>query len=249
MNENIIYLFAHQDDECAVFHSIKSELKNGNRVFCIYMTDGIHQLHDPLVRNKESLAILDKLGVDRSGVFFPGQQQGIPDGELYLNLRKAYDLVLRILQGIGDLKNLYILAWEGGHQDHDAVYCIGVRLAKTLGMTDRTWQFPLYHGKGMPHPLFRIFNPLEKNGPVTRTRIPLADRIRFILYCLQYPSQWRSWIFLFPMVALHFLFIGSQAFQKIAPDRIEEKPYEGKLLYEKRGVLDWDVLHEHLRRF
>ena len=35
-------------------------------------------------------------------------------------------------------------AWEGGHQDHDAVHIVGVRSAQRCGVLASSRQFPLY---------------------------------------------------------------------------------------------------------
>lgn len=72
-----LFLFAHQDDECGIFQIIANELREGNHVYCAYLTDGDFNGVSPQRRNRESLNVLMKLGVQHQNVYFTGQELAI----------------------------------------------------------------------------------------------------------------------------------------------------------------------------
>lgn len=243
-----VFLFAHQDDEYGVFHALEQSVAAGRRPLCLYLTNGDFGGQDVEVRNRESLGVLTALGVAAADVLFIGQQAAISDGVLLQHLERAYQAVLAVLQAAGPVSALYLLAYEGGHQDHDALYLIGCRLQKTLGIAS-AWQFPLYHGKGLPSVLFRVLSPLPENGAVTAQAIPWRARWRHLLFCLRYRSQARTWIGLFPFVFLHYLLSGRQQLQPASAARCAQRPHAGPLLYEKRGVLQQEMFESQSRAF
>ena len=83
----------------------------------------------------------------------------------------------------GTPDEVYLPAWEGGHQDHDAGHLLGLSLAAP-GL--RLRQFPLYQGAGLPGPFFRVMAPLPGNGPsnleAARHFISLADELEKIVF-------------------------------------------------------------------
>ena len=127
---------------------------------------------------------------------------------------------------------------EGGHHDHDAAHLVGLALAQELGIRD-VWQASLYQGRGLPGGAFRVLAPMPENGPVTSRRLPLGARLRYLGYCLSYPSQWKTWLALFPMVMLHYLTHGSEQLQRVDARRVLETPHAGEVLYERRGFITW----------
>jgi hypothetical protein len=136
---------------------------------------------------------------------------------------------------LGEIDYLYLLAWEGGHQDHDAAHLIGLAAIRRYDEHMSIRQFSLYHGEGLPGILFRLCAPLKKNGTVIASLIPLGKRLHFLAYVFHYPSQIKTWVGLFPLFFLHYLFSGKQFLQPVSLDRCMERPHEGPLLYERRG--------------
>jgi len=201
-----LFVFAHQDDEVAIATRIAREVAAGARVVCAFLTDG----GAPAVRDAESRAVLASLGV--SEVIFVG----LPDGELVEHLEEAY----RAIEGI-DAEEIVTLAWEGGHQDHDAAHLVALALAITRGV--RCLEFPLYHGKQWP---YRVLAPLRA-GEVTR--LSMRDAFRRAMLCWRYPSQRRTWLGLFvPMI------FRDEVVCVASPERVLHPPHEGRLLYERR---------------
>jgi len=237
-----LFLFAHQDDEFGIFQKIIDECHKGHRVYCAYLTDGRSKKVSPERRNQESLSVLIQLGIKEKDIFFAGNMLTIPDAELpeYMNL--ASDWIKEWFKSIPIIEAIYIPAWEGGHQDHDALHAITVAIAHKMGILNCVWQFSLYNAYRCVGTLFRVFLPLPLNGKVENTRILWKWRFQFLRYCLSYPSQLMTWVGLFPFVALHYLTSGVQMLQPVSYDRIRERPHDGALYYERRGFYTWEKM-------
>jgi len=239
---NSLFLFAHQDDEFGVFAQIEREVQAGRRVACLYVTDGAAN-SNPERRNAESLAVLQNLGVSFADVIFLGQQLDIGDGKLYLRVRILKDWIDIFFDAQFGLETCFVPAWEGGHPDHDLLHAIAVESLAARDCNIKVWQYSLYHGQNCAGPLFRALSPLPENGPVNQFSITWRDRFRYVRLCLSYPSQWRSWIGLFPFVGSHYLFSGVQQLQHVSMVRLQQPPHDRPLYYERRAFLDWPTLH------
>src|SRR5436305_3594234 len=169
-----------EDDEVAIAPGIARDAASGARVVCAFLTDG----GAPAVRGAESRAVLAGLGV-QDVVFV-----GLSERTLVEHLEEAY----RALEHI-DADEVVTLAWEGGHQDHDAAHLVALALAIARGV--RCLEFPLYHGKGLPGHLFRVMSPLR--GGEAR-RLSVRDVWKRAMLAWRYPSQRRSWLGMFPQM-------------------------------------------------
>ena len=241
-----LFLFAHQDDEFGVFQRIADCRAQGLRVACAYFTDGATASATAAQRNLESLAVLQRLGVERDEVHFAGQQLGIADAQLPQHLQRAARWLEHWLDGYQQIDSLHVTAWEGGHHDHDALHALAVTVAERRGLLARTWQYSLYQAAGLPGPLFRVLAPLAQNGPARTWTIPWQMRRTYLRHCLSYPSQRKTWIGLFPFVLLHYLVHGTQALQPVDPARLAQRPHPGPLYYEKRRFFSWDRMVQAL---
>lgn len=241
-----LFLFAHQDDEYGVFHRIEQCVQQGLRVHCAYLTDGATSAATAQQRNRESLAVLQRLGVRADDVSFAGEQQGIRDAGLAERLPDALAWIRSWIAQFAHVDSIHVMAWEGGHHDHDALHALTLIAAHEAGLLDRVRQFPLYNAYGCFHPFFNALTPLAANGPVQSERIPLRARLRYLGLCLSYPSQGRTWVGLFPFVLLRYLVRGAQDLQQVSLERLEQQPYPGTLYYEHRGFYTWDALRSRL---
>lgn len=237
-----LFLFAHQDDEFGVFQKIMDEQRHGRRVFCAYLTDGAFEGKSSLRRNRESLAVLTKLGVQEEDIFFAGHTLAIPDGSLPDHLKIASEWIVSWLARYPMVTAIYLPAWEGGHHDHDALHAMGVIVAEEAGLIKVVRQFPLYNGYKCGGPLFRVLLPLPMNGDLEVTKLPWANRLRFLRYCLSYPSQMITWVGLFPFALLHYVFYGTQVLQPVSRERIRHRPHSGLLYYERRQFYTWEKM-------
>lgn len=241
-----LFLFAHQDDEFGVFQKIIDEQRHGRRVFCAYLTDGAFEGQSSVRRNRESLAVLTKLGVQKEDIFFAGHTLSIPDGSLLDHLMIASDWIANWLKRYPMVTAIYLPAWEGGHHDHDALHAMGVIAAEEAGLIKFVLQFPLYNGYKCAGPMFRVLLPLPMNGEIERKKISWINRLQFLLYCLSYPSQITTWLGLFPFALLHYVFYGTQVLQPVSRERIRYRPHSGPLYYERRQFCTWEKMSARL---
>ena len=237
-----VFLFAHQDDEAGVFQKILDEQQAGHRVLCVYLTDGAVNGQSAARRNQESLSVLGHLGVNQGDVTFAGEALHIQDGQLLNHLASAQKWLKAFLAEHGSVRAMYLPAWEGGHHDHDALHALGLTVALKLGIEHRTLQYALYNAFGCVGPFFRVFLPLDANGPVSSIKVSWSNRLRFLRYCLSYPSQAVTWLGLFPFMLLHYIFWGTQCIQHISSARIQQRPHKGPLYYENRKFCTYDHL-------
>lgn len=244
-----VFLFAHQDDEFGVFAEIERCVSQGDRVTAIYLTSGEASGNGSPERNAESREVLYRLGVEPEEIYFIGEQLHVPDGKLVEHLSVVLTGLLALGERIGRGDALYLLAWEGGHQDHDAAHLVGLALAKVWECQQSCWQFTLYTGASLPGPCFRLFAPLLANGLIHRQAISWQQRLRFIRYCFLYPSQRKTWIGLFPFFLCHQLVWGTQILQLCSPKRVCQPPHPGRLLYERRGFYNQNEFFRQAQPF
>ena len=72
MKKNIVYLFAHQDDAFGDDIDISNKIKNNN-VYIVFLTSGYNKkIFKSKIskRDKESLAVLKKIGVKKKKYLF-----------------------------------------------------------------------------------------------------------------------------------------------------------------------------------
>ncbi len=244
-----LFLFAHQDDEFGVFYEIHRLVSRGDKVIVAYLTSGTPDGNPSPIRDAESISVLKKLGVSENNIIFLGTNAGIPDGHLCSHLDVAYRSITNLIAKASVPEKLYFHAWEGGHQDHDAVHLIGVVLGEHLGILERCHQFPLYTGVDLPSVFFRLFFCLPENGAPNLSIIPWRQRIEFIKLCFQYPSQLKTWVALFPFFLFHYVFFGTQILQGVSASQIRRPPHFGKLLYERRGFYSYKKFAKDARDF
>ena len=246
VNAVALFLFAHQDDDYGVYHELERCRQRGVRVRCAYLTDGAASGVSAATRNAESVAVLAQLGVARDDIFFAGESLGIPDAGLPLHLERAGDWLRHWFASQGEIDAIYVMAWEGGHHDHDALHAIAVHIASQRGQLGKMRQYALYNGARIMPPFFRTLSPLAENGPVQARRLPWATRWRCLRWCLSYPSQYKTWLGLFPFALWAYLVVGKQCLQAVSLARTFERPHAGTLYYEHRRFYTWPQMQEQL---
>jgi hypothetical protein len=122
-------------------------------------------------------------------------------------------------------------------------------MGKKFNFLDRIYQYPLYNNKGCKLNFFKVLSPISENGKIIKIKINLRERIRYIFLFLQYPSQFLSWIGLFPFFFIKTLFYGEQQIQPVSFNRIYQKPHHGKLYYEVRRWTKWKQMKYKIRNF
>lgn len=228
--KNVLFVLAHQDDEIVMSPRIARELESGHGVYCAFLTDGSARVASR-VRDAESRAVLTGLGVPSRNLFFLGSEHGLTDGKLPLQLERADRLLEEALAEL-PIHRIFCLAYEGGHQDHDASHLLALALARRRGLLGRSWQISAYHGYRMPGPVFRVLAPLRGPRRFVR-RLPAGLAWRHTLLCLRYRSQRLTWLGLFPGLALQRGLRRRETVLPVALEAVRARPHPGPLLYEQ----------------
>lgn len=226
----VLFVFAHQDDEYAAVPWIEAEIASGQKVRCVYLTDGASRCAAH-IRDEESLAVLNEIGVAREDVTFLENGGRIRDGELVQNLGAAIKTFTGWMADAGFPLRIYVPDWEGGHPDHDAAHIVVLTYAVEHPGAD-VWSFTIYHAYRCPRPWFKSLSPL----PWRRQRsIKHAFRkgIRLAMLCWRYPSQRRTWAGLFPGAFCQRAIRRREYLGFCQPARLAQRPHPGELLYER----------------
>jgi LmbE family N-acetylglucosaminyl deacetylase len=244
---NVLFVFAHQDDEYFAAPWIQDELQIGNRVLCAYLTNGGSRT-DPQRRDAESMAGLRTLGVTPDDINFIGSVHGMPDGELVRHLDEAHDLLEQWLSEYSPVERVYAPDYEGGHADHDAAHLIALRIAKRAGIEANAWGFAMYNACGHRRPIFRTLRLLRRPG--TRClRYSLTRGYGLAMFCWRYRSQRRTWLGLFPESFLRRMFVRRECVNRFDTQRVQGRPHSGPLLYEWMFGTNWSEFDEQSRDF
>lgn len=244
--EHALFFFPHQDDEYAASSWIARERAAGARVSCLYLTDGASNVAAE-IRDAESRGVLASLDIAPNDIVILNDGQRIGDGKLAANAERAWTLVAAWCAENPNPTRVYAPAWEGGHPDHDAAHVIALLAARQYGILASAWQFSLYHGyRTFPHPLFRVLSPLAGTASRRTIRHTFAEGWRHARLCWRYPSQRRTWMGLFPEAFVRRVILRRESVTAFDPQRVFERPHEGRLLYERLFGMRYEDMREHL---
>lgn len=232
MIRKILFLLAHQDDEVFIAPRISYELSGGASLFFLYLTSGVAFGGDPSVRDNESRACLKRLGVREEQIVFLGTELHIPDGQLVSHLEHCFRSLMEKIKGY-TIDDVYAPAWEGGHQDHDAAFLIGLALARRLGLESNFWQFYCYNGFNTRGRFFRVFYPLPNKRERRQRKLKLSEGISILRSIFTFKSQRKTWLGLFPQTLIHLVFCRTEVFDRGTVDQLARPAHEDGLLYER----------------
>ena len=232
MNKHILVILAHQDDEMAFSTRISHELVQGNIIHCVFLTDGNANRINKGIRDSESLSVLCKLGVKTDNVYFIGTKYRIPDGCLPEHVSLATKSLELTLEG-KIFHRVYCMAYEGGHQDHDASFCIAINFSTKRNLLNRTWQIPFYNGFKTNYKLFRVLVPIPITGRTLLKKLKFTEAYKDTLLVLNYKSQWKTWLGLLPEFLFQRVIKRNEILQSVNRISITQRPHNGLLLYER----------------
>lgn len=243
-----LFIFAHQDDEYAAAPWILEELRDGSAIACVYLTDGGSRV-DPAVRDAESRSVLQSLGVaERAVAFLDDDRERIRDGELAARSEDGLAMVERwIARSSFAPTRLYSPSYEGGHPDHDAAHLIAAVVASRHGVLDDAWHFALYNAYRCPQPFFVSLRQLPATSPRRSASMTEALRWRLTFLCWRYRSQRRTWLGLFPGALLSRLILRSESVVRFDVARLDRRPHDGELLYERLFGLTYATFATHTK--
>lgn len=230
---NVLFVFAHQDDEIAFASRIRLAVRRGDRVTCVCLTDGAFAV-SAAVRDAESRHVLQRLGVDDYRV----AERRIADATLPEHLDEA----LAFLETIDGVDEVLTLAWEGGHQDHDAANLVAAVFAERRGIP--CTELPLYNGLNIRDPFFRVNYPIGDGW--TARRLTRREYWANILLTRFYKTQRKTWLGLAP-----FFLVGKpREFTRASdPRRAFAPPHARPLLYERRFHYPYERFAAHAEPF
>jgi LmbE family N-acetylglucosaminyl deacetylase len=224
---NVLFVFAHQDDEIALASRIRSAVTKGDRVTCLCLTDGATNVA-VTIRDAETRRVLARLGVEDYRIAPAGVR--IADGTLPDHLDRALDFLESQPDDFGEVVTL---AWEGGHQDHDAAHLVAAVFARGRGL--RCIELPLYNGDGVRGPLFRVNHPTGEGW--RERKLPWREYLSNILLARFYTSQRRTWLGLGPLLLLRQ---PAELTREADLHRAAAPPHPLPLLYERRFRYPYD---------
>jgi LmbE family N-acetylglucosaminyl deacetylase len=242
-----LFVFAHQDDEIAAAARIAHLSSAGAQITCAFLTNGEGHRAPSRVRDEESRGVLKRLGVDLARVHFIGSEHGVPDGALHRHLDRALALLeSRVADPVDEV---WCLAWEGGHQDHDASHLVAVAFAARRGVVDRCFELPLYQGHRLRGPLFQTLAPLRVGGAWSGRPLRIREGLSVLALCRFYRSQRKTWIGLLPTAIVRMVIGQREWTRRVDVSRLAGKPHDGKLLYERWFGVSWDEFDRYARGF
>ena len=243
---NTLYVLAHFDDEYFAWPLIRRGQAAGDQQHFMYVAD-YHPAELAERRKRETERLLARMGVPAAHVMHTGRGAGAMDGAVHEKFSAALEAVRTAARGLGCVDRVVVCAWEGGHPDHDACARLALLLARELGDPE-VIQFPLYSGKNLSGRLFRAGRPIDENGPVERISMSRGDWFKFWIGVRHYPSQWRTWLGLWPMMFWTYVRQGF-GYQRLVAARALERPHSGVLLYERMFGVSYSVVDQRAAEF
>lgn len=247
---NTLFLLAHHDDEYFSSLLMGMELRSGNHPVVIYLTHGSVYGVASEIRMSESLRVLIRMGVNPANIYQLGHAVNIFDQELPEQIEEAYEHLCRYRSQFMPIGRVYVMAWEGGHPDHDACHLIGVALAHAMGLQNQLYEFPAYHAVESQLMASGVMQFRDGNRNTLTTDSTRKDAFRAFCLSLGYPSQWSTFLALLPGSAVQLLLRGQQIYRPVPAGRnYAVPPHEGTLFYEKRFHFSFERFLELTKPF
>lgn len=245
-----LFLLAHSDDDVFVRPLIRRGVRDRRRVLVLYLTNGAAGGKSDVGRRRaEASRALAAAGVSGDDVVAVGAAHGIPDCGLFERLDEAFAAAAAAIDPRGAPARIVTHCWEGGHPDHDAAHLVGLALAARYGCAEQSLCFPAYRAPGRGPLPFDLFSPLAANGPIVPWRVGVGDILDALWSIRFYPSQWRSFVGLGPVLALRLLCRGAIPLQRMKDSCAPARPAAGPLLAETRYGRPFDECHRRATAF
>lgn len=234
-----VVLLPHFDDEVFLLPLFAGDYEKLQCCVFVFIMSGT------AVRKRESMAYMERFGVREDQILFLDHVFKVQDGEVVSYLNEIFEAVVLLLSNLKP-QVLVGTAWEGGHQDHDAVFVLTRVVAAYFGV--ESFHFFTYNGYRTRGRWFRVIHPIDDPEDSECHSVPFFVAIKVLFGVRFFVSQFRSWIGLFPFLATRLL-----AFQKlylINGKRIKlMRPHAGPLLYERYGRMTYREFQVFLHKF
>ncbi len=239
----VLLILPHHDDEFFMANAVLKWRQNGTRVAVAYLTHGSMYGASTETRIKESDAALSWLGILPEDVHQIGIQDGIFDGSLHLNMAAGYQALCK-LSSRYQFEEICVLAWEGGHQDHDCAHYLGVLLARLHAKGAIVREFPAYNAYLRRKPFFNVMALIPRHAEVSTATVSLGERFTLLTMIRFYRSQRRTFLGLLPgLLARFFLWRNIQS-RRVEGIDYRNPPHGGGLLYERRFTMKFALVRQ-----
>jgi len=245
-SDSVLFIFAHNDDEFFALPRIERELELGNRVICVYTTDGAAYGISPSKRLQESYAVLGPRGVQREDIIALGTELGVRDGLSFQHINRLWPELQTATRDLS-ISRVYAPSWEGGHVDHDVAHLLSVALSRTRNTA--LYEFALYHANEVRPPFFKCMQLIPASGELVRDRISLVEAFRWLLSVRHYRSQWKTFLGLVGFCLKSMLLEHELIMRRVEGRDYLVPPHDGPLLYESRFKVPFAMFLEHTREF
>jgi LmbE family N-acetylglucosaminyl deacetylase len=244
MKPSVLVLLAHHDDEFFLAPLIQDECHAGADLAVVFLTHGSAFGGDAQARIAESNRVLSTLGVPPGCVFQLGAELGVFDGGLMDKAGLARAALAQRFQAAG-FRRAYLMAWEGGHPDHDAAHMIGASWARQ-GAAELL-EFPLYNACGFAPGRFVSMRLTPRAGRVHSRPLSQAEASAWRDLSACYPSQAEVFTSLMPGIEYALFTRRSCEYRDLLPSLdYAQRPHAGPLFYEQRFGLSFESFREKL---
>lgn len=245
---DVLAILAHHDDEFFLAPLIRDECAAGAAVHVCFLTHGSLQGTPAEVRVRESRGVLAGLGVGDAQVMDLGVRDGIFDGGLAAMEGGALAALTR-RYATQRFARVYLMAWEGGHPDHDAAHMIGLAYADRSQRESQLFEVPLYNSYAAPPGLCRVMTLVPRPGSELLERKLTAEEAQACARLMDaYPSQQEVFNSLAPAIQWGLFTRRSFQYRELGPRPDHAlRPHSGPLFYEQKFPLNFEVFRERMR--
>lgn len=251
LNKNVsLIVLPHQDDEFFILPYIEYLLKIGRDIRVIYITNGKYSDHDPVTRINESQKTLSNYGVDLKNIVHYGYENSVNDSEIPFKLNQIHDYLKNLILSYHDnVVEILAPAWEGGHQDHDALNRVILNILHGFNKTSIFHQFYLYNSYKTIAPFFRVMYPVCMNEKTKEFCFTFKSSIRAVYNAFNYKSQYKTFFGILIPSIVQFTIFRKIYLQIPNPQFNLDPPHSGILLYERRRRFEYSNMLKNLKKY
>lgn len=252
-NKSALLIIPHQDDEFFILPYLEYLIKCNRKIFVIFITNGKYDSHDPIIRMEESKRTLTHYGIKASNIINYGYDNSLEDAQIPFKMTAVHRFLNEFIDSHPfEISEVIAPAWEGGHQDHDALNRIILNILRKKNKTNILRQYYLYNSFNISYPFYRVMHPTLVDNNTIIFNIPFISSVRAITQFINYKSQFKTFIGLIFPAIYQFLFIRKIFIQ--IPDDISDfrdaiPPHAGILFYERRGRFTFKEMIENLQNY
>jgi LmbE family N-acetylglucosaminyl deacetylase len=141
-HDSRLFLFAHPDDDVFISGALRRSIESGVPTFAAWLTSGDAR-GQGVVRERELDRAMRLLGL-------PAERRRLlrfPNRGLLPRLSEAVTATAELMTSL-KAREIFVVAYEGGHIDHDALNFIVAEADKRSGGGRTLYEFPLYNRTG-----------------------------------------------------------------------------------------------------